>query len=180
MQKNRPTRRDRLTSSKKIRVLQACTIILVLAVVVMSASVLLHGRRRKPTETQQTVNSIDNQININSKEVDSSQGQEDRIIALLFLASDYLQAGRYDDAVAQYENVLQLDPNNQQALGGLIICYREKKDVTNSIRYLEQIITLLDSRHPKDQELISHYRALLRDARENKLSLGGTPERTSS
>jgi tetratricopeptide (TPR) repeat protein len=150
--------------------------VLLLAVLVVSVTSYLDRDNDSYTSDPLSVtNSIENQIKINSEEANKATTNEEKITSLLFLASDYRQSKQYDNAITQYKAVLVIDSNNQQALGGLILCYTDLKDATNSILYLERMISLLESRSTEDQELLEHYKTLLEGVRRGEFTSATAP-----
>lgn len=148
--------------------------ILIVVIVFVFVGIFLLWSKHKDKSSRDTqdlgVNSIDNQISVNQNSVKSAASNEDKITALLLLASDYTQAKKYDDAILQYQTILQIDANNQAAIGGLIICYRAKKDVDNSVTYIQRMLGILEALPEKDAELIQRYNQLLNDAKKGKFA----------
>jgi cytochrome c-type biogenesis protein CcmH/NrfG len=58
----------------------------------------------------------------------SEQQKPDKINNSLKLAKLYMGIGSYDDAIAQYLDVLMLDPANQEARDGLVKARETKKN----------------------------------------------------
>ncbi|HEV2608563.1 MAG TPA: tetratricopeptide repeat protein, partial [Xanthomonadaceae bacterium] len=64
---------------------------------------------------------------------------------------------QYDDAIAQFQQVLQLAPNNVEALSALGYTYRRKGDLSKSADYLKQALQV----SPLDANVISEYGIVL-------------------
>ncbi len=86
-----------------------------------------------------------------------------KIDGLLQEASDAQSAGRYDEAISKYEEVLRLDKENEQAAAGLydlyvdkMIDYYDDDDLENSVKYallvkeLDRPDSLVDDEYLED------------------------------
>ncbi|TXG77335.1 hypothetical protein E6P97_02030 [Patescibacteria group bacterium] len=108
-----------------------------------------------------TENSMENQIRISSEAVKRAETDEDKLVSLLFLAGDYRQNEQYDQAIAQYQQVLNRDSSNIQALGGMVLCYQAKRDAENTIKYAQQALASIESSDDKDTESIEYYQQVI-------------------
>jgi tetratricopeptide (TPR) repeat protein len=64
------------------------------------------------------------------------------------LAGVYLREGRWDDAISQYKNLLNIKPDNSLALGELTKCYIKKKEFDNAIKISREMIKI----NPKEAQ----------------------------
>ena len=60
------------------------------------------------------------------------------------LASVYLEERRYDEAIAQYNEVLKADENRQDALIGLGLAYREKGDSDQALSAFNKLVEVTE------------------------------------
>jgi len=56
------------------------------------------------------------------------------------LANVYLEESRYDEAIAQYNEVLKADEDHQEALMGLGLAYREKGDTDQALSAFNKLV----------------------------------------
>jgi len=80
----------------------------------------------------------------------------------LKLAERYLQQREYAKAIAQYQGILEKDPNNFFATKGIAWVYQKKRDYDSAVFFWQKAISL----NPKIDTLIVHYWEALIKANE--------------
>ena len=80
--------------------------------------------------------------------------------ALQILGDALEKSGRYDDAIAIYDRIVEIDENNINALKGLARIYLKKKDLENARNVLENLVKIVPENKEVNEDLAFVYSSL--------------------
>lgn len=147
-------------------------IFLIVAMVLLGCLValgytFLYSKRSESNQNSQTeANSNERQVSLNQEEVKKADTTEKKIEALLGLAADYSLVNDQEGSISAYEQVLQLDSNNETALGSLAYIYYQRKDSQNAEKYLVRVIDIIGKpADPRAQDNLDMYQTMLVNVR---------------
>ena len=86
--------------------------------------------------------------------------KSENIKALQILGEALEKSGRYDDAIAIYERVLEIEENNIKAMEGLGRIYLERKDFENARKVLENLVKIVPEDRNVNENLAFAYSSL--------------------
>lgn len=168
---------DRLRDRKLLRgkrgkvFLLFCAIILIGGVSILVWMIFSKSESPDTVNTEQLRNSTARQIELGKQRLETTQNDSEKLDTLLVLANNSYSEGQTEQAISYYEQALEIAPNSEEALGGLIIIYFDTKDQTNCELYLVRMIeSIKNTPDNPNADMLPMYETMLDKVRNNDFS----------
>lgn len=159
-------KRIKMNRSKRKTFVVALVTILLISASGLSAYHLTRKEKNSNEQAQTEANSNERQIRLNKERADAAGSNEEKLAALLGLAADYMLLEDEEGSINTYKQVLELDPNNEAALGSLANIYYERKDKPNAELYLTRVIDVIgEASDPRVANTLTMYETMLTNTR---------------